>query len=241
MTVREVIARTSVVISVGHRAAIFYADSGRLVLSFWFVSTQLPWDPAAPGRDVRNQLGTKANDDLNNPRQKHCLRKAKAMLRDFFHWRFARLCSFHPNYCTLYGPYETFPVNPQKSLPYHWFHFEMANSPAAVTSVHTDLHPTPPVYAGWYTDSSIPSPWSTDWPNWRGLTLFHESVDGTLKVDKLFKEVYDVPGTIEPVAMTKVRRVVGPVILSDKYSSVIAAKTNQVLTRSESIYRGVTP
>ncbi|KAJ7023760.1 hypothetical protein C8F04DRAFT_1193178 [Mycena alexandri] len=78
----------------------------------------------------------------------------------------------------------------------------MANSlpPAAVASVHTDSHPTPPVYAGWYSGSDVPSPWSTDWPNWRGLTLFHESIDGTLKVDKLFKEVYHVLGAIEPVA-----------------------------------------
>ncbi|KAJ7025697.1 hypothetical protein C8F04DRAFT_1268988 [Mycena alexandri] len=71
----------------------------------------------------------------------------------------------------------------------------MLNSPA-----HDNPQPTPPVYTGWYTDRDIPSPWSTDWRNWEGLTLFQESIDRTLIVDKLFKEVYDVPGTIQPLA-----------------------------------------
>ncbi|KAJ7714433.1 hypothetical protein B0H16DRAFT_1478004 [Mycena metata] len=57
-----------------------------------------------------------------------------------------------------------------------------------------------PIYAGWYTDPNIPSPWLMDWPNWEALTLFYESIDGTLIVDKLFKEVYDVPGAITPLA-----------------------------------------
>ncbi|KAJ7714426.1 hypothetical protein B0H16DRAFT_1477997 [Mycena metata] len=72
-----------------------------------------------------------------------------------------------------------------------------------ITLEHKILFKRPrqiPIYAGWYTDPNIPSPWLMDWPNWEALTLFYESIDGTLIVDKLFKEVYDVPGAITPLA-----------------------------------------
>ncbi|KAJ7089935.1 hypothetical protein C8R44DRAFT_892120 [Mycena epipterygia] len=62
------------------------------------------------------------------------------------------------------------------------------------------LFPGTTVHKEWYTAPNVPHPWSTDWDNWKGLDLFHLSIDGKLMIDKLFKEVYDVPGPIEPLA-----------------------------------------
>ncbi|KAJ6532643.1 hypothetical protein B0H19DRAFT_1081674 [Mycena capillaripes] len=94
--------------------------------------------------------------------------------------------------------------------------FRMLDSPSpALTSTpgtlaRTETNQPPPTHAGefhgttvhkdWYTDPNVPHPWSTDWEKWAGLDLFHQSVDGTLKIDKLFKEAYDVPGAVEPLA-----------------------------------------
>ncbi|KAF8172763.1 hypothetical protein K438DRAFT_2023640 [Mycena galopus ATCC 62051] len=52
----------------------------------------------------------------------------------------------------------------------------------------------------WYNDPTIPIPWSTDWEYWDGLRLYAQKVDGVPKIEKLFKEVFNVPGTIEPLA-----------------------------------------
>ncbi|KAJ7752203.1 aspartic peptidase domain-containing protein [Mycena maculata] len=62
------------------------------------------------------------------------------------------------------------------------------------------LFPGTTVHKEWYTAPNVPHPWSTNWDNWEGLDLFHLSIDGKLMIDKLFKEVYDVPGPIEPLA-----------------------------------------
>ncbi|KAJ7306924.1 hypothetical protein DFH08DRAFT_944722 [Mycena albidolilacea] len=56
------------------------------------------------------------------------------------------------------------------------------------------------IHGDWYTDPSLPEPWSTDWEDWEGLRLFEQTVDGKLKIEKLFKDVFDVPGTVEPLA-----------------------------------------
>ncbi|KAJ7806855.1 hypothetical protein B0H14DRAFT_3483752 [Mycena olivaceomarginata] len=56
------------------------------------------------------------------------------------------------------------------------------------------------IHRDWYTDPSLPEPWSTDWEDWEGLRLFEQTVDGKLKIEKLFKDVFDVPGTVEPLA-----------------------------------------
>ncbi|KAJ7625412.1 hypothetical protein B0H17DRAFT_1151143 [Mycena rosella] len=54
---------------------------------------------------------------------------------------------------------------------------------------------------GWYTDPTLPEPWSTDWDDWGGLCpLFEDTVDGKFKIEKLFKDTFDVPGTVEPLA-----------------------------------------
>jgi hypothetical protein len=56
------------------------------------------------------------------------------------------------------------------------------------------------IHGDWYTDPSLPEPWSTDWEDWEGLRLFEQTIDGKLKIEKLFKDVFDVPGTVEPLA-----------------------------------------
>ncbi|KAJ7223705.1 hypothetical protein C8J57DRAFT_1482134 [Mycena rebaudengoi] len=57
------------------------------------------------------------------------------------------------------------------------------------------------IYSDWYTDPMLPRPWSTNWRGWENLELWEEHTDdGTLKVDKLFKEMWNVPGTVMPLA-----------------------------------------
>ncbi|KAJ7708177.1 hypothetical protein B0H17DRAFT_1124950 [Mycena rosella] len=52
----------------------------------------------------------------------------------------------------------------------------------------------------WYTDPTLPEPWSTDWLYWPALfTLFGQSVDGKLKVKIIFEYVFGVSGTVKPV------------------------------------------
>ncbi|KAJ6588029.1 hypothetical protein B0H19DRAFT_1247754 [Mycena capillaripes] len=58
------------------------------------------------------------------------------------------------------------------------------------------------IFGTWYNDPTLPDPWSTDWDDWN-LYLFEETFDGKLKVDKLFKDVFDVPGTVEPLAFVE--------------------------------------
>ncbi|KAJ7364345.1 hypothetical protein DFH08DRAFT_1073106 [Mycena albidolilacea] len=36
--------------------------------------------------------------------------------------------------------------------------------------------------------------------DWEGLLLFEQTVDGKPKIEKLFKDVFAVPGTVEPLA-----------------------------------------
>ncbi|KAJ7488262.1 hypothetical protein FB451DRAFT_1167717 [Mycena latifolia] len=54
---------------------------------------------------------------------------------------------------------------------------------------------TPPprtwICGDWYTDPT---------EGWASLRLFEETVDGKLKIKKLFDDVFDVPGTVEPLA-----------------------------------------
>ncbi|KAJ6564217.1 hypothetical protein B0H19DRAFT_1258687 [Mycena capillaripes] len=41
---------------------------------------------------------------------------------------------------------------------------------------------------------------STDWDDWEILSFWEEqTVDDKLKIDKLFKETWEVPGTIKPL------------------------------------------
>ncbi|KAJ7488256.1 hypothetical protein FB451DRAFT_1362738 [Mycena latifolia] len=63
---------------------------------------------------------------------------------------------------------------------------------------------TPPprtwIHSDWYTDPMLRAPWSTEWEGWASLRLFEETVDRKLKIKKLFDNVFDVPGTVEPLA-----------------------------------------
>ncbi|KAJ7501549.1 hypothetical protein B0H11DRAFT_1992108, partial [Mycena galericulata] len=56
------------------------------------------------------------------------------------------------------------------------------------------------IHGDWYTDPSLSERWSTNWERWDGLRYYEETVDGKRKIDKMFKDDFDVPGTIEPVA-----------------------------------------
>ncbi|KAJ7734299.1 hypothetical protein B0H14DRAFT_3614279 [Mycena olivaceomarginata] len=56
------------------------------------------------------------------------------------------------------------------------------------------------IYGDWYNDPNIPAPWSTNWERWDGLRLYEEKVGGKPKIDVLFKDVFDVPGKVEPLA-----------------------------------------
>ncbi|KAJ6452311.1 hypothetical protein C8R47DRAFT_1229477 [Mycena vitilis] len=59
----------------------------------------------------------------------------------------------------------------------------------------------PKIYSDWYRPPTrLPGFWSTDWNYWEGVFLFEEIVDGNLKIDKLSKDVWDVPGTVAPLA-----------------------------------------
>ncbi|KAF8145415.1 hypothetical protein K438DRAFT_1872099 [Mycena galopus ATCC 62051] len=50
-------------------------------------------------------------------------------------------------------------------------------------------------------DPSLSEPWSTDWEWWDGLSYYEDkTVDGKLKIEQMFKDDFDVPGTVEPVA-----------------------------------------
>ncbi|KAJ7369140.1 hypothetical protein DFH08DRAFT_39440 [Mycena albidolilacea] len=60
--------------------------------------------------------------------------------------------------------------------------------------------PSTCIHGHWYTDPSLPGLWSTDWEDWDGLRFFEHTVNGRLRVDKLFKDAFDVPGTVEPLA-----------------------------------------
>ncbi|KAJ7812285.1 hypothetical protein B0H13DRAFT_509284, partial [Mycena leptocephala] len=70
-------------------------------------------------------------------------------------------------------------------------------SPSAVE----DVYPPPQtwIHGGWYTDPTLPPGWSTDWEDWDNLRLWTATIDGKLKIDQ-FQCVFDVPGTIEPLA-----------------------------------------
>ncbi|KAJ6521555.1 hypothetical protein DFH09DRAFT_1097702 [Mycena vulgaris] len=56
------------------------------------------------------------------------------------------------------------------------------------------------IYRGWYADPTLSAPWSTHWEEWESLRLLEQTVDGQLKTDKLIKDVFDLPGTVESVA-----------------------------------------
>ncbi|KAJ6467373.1 hypothetical protein C8R45DRAFT_938717 [Mycena sanguinolenta] len=57
------------------------------------------------------------------------------------------------------------------------------------------------IYAGWYNDPALPETWSTDWDKWETSYFWVERAkDSKLKIDKLFKETWKLPGTIEPLA-----------------------------------------
>jgi hypothetical protein len=67
---------------------------------------------------------------------------------------------------------------------------EWGDHPPSRTSIHGD----------WYIDPTLPQPWSTDWDPWDSLRLFEDTVDGKLMIDKLFKDVWEVPGVVKPLA-----------------------------------------
>ncbi|KAJ7454297.1 hypothetical protein B0H11DRAFT_1926508 [Mycena galericulata] len=64
------------------------------------------------------------------------------------------------------------------------------------------------IYKDWYTDPTPPTGWSTDWEEfdildfWDPAHMVDSPVDGrrVLKIERLFQDVFDVPGTVEPVA-----------------------------------------
>ncbi|KAJ7869385.1 hypothetical protein B0H13DRAFT_2350977 [Mycena leptocephala] len=67
---------------------------------------------------------------------------------------------------------------------------EWGDHPPSRTSIHGD----------WYIDPTLPQPWSTDWDAWDSLRLFEDTVDGELMIDKLFKDIWEVPGVVKPLA-----------------------------------------
>jgi hypothetical protein len=69
------------------------------------------------------------------------------------------------------------------------------------SSAVEDVYPPPQtwIHGGWYTDPALPPGWSTDWEDWDNLRLWTATIDGKLKIDQ-FQYVFDVPGTIEPLA-----------------------------------------
>ncbi|KAJ6448215.1 hypothetical protein C8R45DRAFT_948123 [Mycena sanguinolenta] len=58
------------------------------------------------------------------------------------------------------------------------------------------------IFAHWYRHTSpLPPHWSTDWGRWALVFFWIDcAADGWLKIDKLFKEMWNVPGRIEPLA-----------------------------------------
>ncbi|KAJ6454402.1 hypothetical protein C8R45DRAFT_1112021 [Mycena sanguinolenta] len=53
----------------------------------------------------------------------------------------------------------------------------------------------------WYMDPSLPGNWSTNWPKWHLIHFWRDRTrDGQLKIHKLFKEIWQLPGTVEPLA-----------------------------------------
>ncbi|KAJ6467438.1 hypothetical protein C8R45DRAFT_938778 [Mycena sanguinolenta] len=57
------------------------------------------------------------------------------------------------------------------------------------------------IYAGWYNDPALPETWCTDWDKWETSYFWVERAkDGKLKIDKLFKETWKLPGIIELLA-----------------------------------------
>ncbi|KAJ7465939.1 hypothetical protein FB451DRAFT_1261430 [Mycena latifolia] len=95
--------------------------------------------------------------------------------------------------------------NPLPRPPPHSGLFMAANSPSVLWQAADDFQEDEPpprtwIHKDWYTDPGLPFPWSTDWEEWDGLILFEEFVDGKLKIEKLFRDVFDVPGTVEPLA-----------------------------------------
>ncbi|KAJ7109795.1 hypothetical protein C8R44DRAFT_883840 [Mycena epipterygia] len=115
-------------------------------------------------------------------------------------WIHIKLLVADPN-SSLLGDCSILPLHPldvHKPSSKPSVHIEMNQSPLRTT--WASHFPGTTLHKNWYTDPNIPAPWSTDWDDWEGLCLFYESVGGRLKIDKLFNEVYDVPGPIEPLA-----------------------------------------
>ncbi|KAJ6467356.1 hypothetical protein C8R45DRAFT_938701 [Mycena sanguinolenta] len=67
--------------------------------------------------------------------------------------------------------------------------------------IHRERQARREVSAGWYTNPNLPEYWSTDWNHWESTCFwFERAQDGKLKIDKLFKETWELPGIIEPLA-----------------------------------------
>jgi hypothetical protein len=45
-------------------------------------------------------------------------------------------------------------------------------------------------------------PWhpTSDWEEWTGLNLWGATINGTPLIDEMFKTIFPIPGTVEPVA-----------------------------------------
>ncbi|KAJ7641747.1 hypothetical protein FB45DRAFT_361514 [Roridomyces roridus] len=58
------------------------------------------------------------------------------------------------------------------------------------------------IHANWFTDPALNDEvWSTDWEDFDLIRFWnHRTSDGQLKIDKLLKETWVVPGTIEMLA-----------------------------------------
>ncbi|KAJ7513276.1 hypothetical protein B0H11DRAFT_2213789 [Mycena galericulata] len=64
------------------------------------------------------------------------------------------------------------------------------------------------IYKDWYTYPTPPAGWSTDWEDfdildfWDPAHMVDSPVDGrrVLKIERLFQDVFDVPGTVVPLA-----------------------------------------
>jgi hypothetical protein len=48
-------------------------------------------------------------------------------------------------------------------------------------------------------------PWhpTSDWEEWEGCSLWRDTIDGTPLIEEMFKTVFAVPGTVEPIAFRR--------------------------------------
>ncbi|KAJ7262439.1 hypothetical protein C8J57DRAFT_1334964 [Mycena rebaudengoi] len=85
-------------------------------------------------------------------------------------------------------------VAPSKSeLHWRWSTYTVRAPRPAPTALHKDWHrPAQPLPAPWHPTS--------DWEEWEGRYLWLDTLGGIPFVEQMFKTVFAVPGTVEPIA-----------------------------------------